>query len=408
MTASVLDLHRKAIVVDGHVHITNSVFTQGIDPWVEQRTGAFDYARARKGGLDVVVDHIFVDDEYNTYNYTVKQACRLLETFHRVLDAHPEKMELALTSADVRRIVSSGKMAVILAMEGGFDMEGDLDVLRLFHRLGVRMMQFTNHDTTNALTNAAGGDQRWNGISDPGQAAIREMNRLGIIIDISHTTEAVKRQIIEVSRAPVVTSHNGLQHFCSFEANPSDDTLRALAAQGGLIGLHSAGWILSQKSLEWGYYVYPHGAPQPATPPEPELIRSPAKDYGEFITKLDGQMRRKWISYGYGEPWRDRQEQAIQRGAPLPTVQDWVDQADYVVRLVGDDHIGIGLDLMAGGHFLRDFDATSYPRLTEAMAAKGFSESTILKILGENWLRILDAAKVPDAAASDGRNSAGT
>jgi membrane dipeptidase len=395
MKPSVEDLHQKAIVVDGHVHITNSVLAQGIDPWIEQRTGCFDYARARRGGLDVVIEHVFVDDEYNTYNYTVKQACRLLETFHRVLDAHPDQMELALTSADVRRVVFSGKLAVILAMEGGFDMEGDLDVLRLFYRLGVRMIQFTNHDTTNALTDAAGGDPHWQGISEQGRAAIREMNRLGIVIDISHTTEATKRQIIEASETPVVTSHNGLRHFCSLEANPTDDALRAMAAKGGLIGLHSAGWLLNQKSLDWGYYVYPHGAPQPPAPPSPELIRLPNRDYGEFISKLDDQMRRKWmVTYGYGEPWRDRQEQAIQRGAPLPTVQDWADQADYVVRLVGDDHIGIGLDMMSGGHWLRDFDATSYPRLTEALVAKGFGERTILKILGENWLRVLDAAQL--------------
>lgn len=394
MTTSALDLHRNAIVVDGHVHITNSVFTQGIDPWIEQRTGAFDYARARKGGLDVVIDHVFVDDEYNTYNYTVKQACRLIETFHRVLEAHPDKMELALASADVRRIVASGKLAVILALEGGFDMEGDLDVLRLFHRLGVRMMQLTNHDTTNALVDAAGGDPRWKGLSEQGRAVIREMNRLGVVIDISHTTDPTKRQIIEASRAPVVTSHNGLRHFCAFEANPDDDTLRVLAAKGGLIGLHSAGWILSQASLEWGYFVYPHGAPQPAGPSQPELIRPPTRDYGDYIARLDDYMRRKWIaSWGYGEPWRDRQEQALRRGAPLPTVGDWAAQADYVVRLVGDDHIGIGLDLLSGGHFLRDFDATSYPRLTEALVAKGLGETTILKILGENWLRILDAAK---------------
>ena len=395
MNGSVSELHERAIVVDGHVHITNSVYTQGFDPWEEQPTGGFDYARAKKGGLDVVIENVFVDDEYNTYNYTTKQACRLIETFYRVLDEHSNEMELALTSSDIRRIVSSGKMAVILALEGGFDMEGDLDLLRHFYRSGVRMIQFTNHDTTNAFTDAAGGDQQWNGISDHGRDAIREMNRLGIVIDISHTTETVKAQIIDASEAPVVTSHNGLQHFSSFEANPSDDTLREMAAKGGLIGLHSAGWIISQKSLDWGYYVYPHGASRPAEPEPPELFRRATGEYGDFITELDAQMRQKWlVTYGYGEPWRDRQGLAIQNGAPLPTVLDWVDQSAYVIDLIGDDHIAIGLDLMAGGHFLRDFDATSYPRLTEAMVAKGFNEKTILKILGENWLRILDNAKI--------------
>ena len=153
--ADALDLHRDALVVDGHVHMVNAVVHQGIDPWKVQSTGTFDYARARQGGLDVAIEHLYIEDSYNHYNYTVKQACRLIEAFYRVLEANRERMELALNSQDVRRIVAHGKMAVVLALEGGFDMEGDLDVLRLFHRLGVRMVQFVNHDTTNALADAA-------------------------------------------------------------------------------------------------------------------------------------------------------------------------------------------------------------------------------------------------------------
>ena len=148
-------LHDELIVVDGHVHMTNSVFHQGIDPWKPQSIGTFDYARAKQGGLDVAIEHLYVEDAYNKYNYTVKQACRLIETFYRVLEANEDRMELALTSQDVRRIVAQGKMAVVWALEGGFGMEGDLDVLRMFHRLGVRMVQFTHHDTTNALVDSS-------------------------------------------------------------------------------------------------------------------------------------------------------------------------------------------------------------------------------------------------------------
>ena len=152
-------LHDDAIVVDGHVHITNRVYWEGIDPWEAQTTGLWDYARAKEGGLDVVIEQVYIEDPYNNYNYAVKQAVRLVETFYRVLEANPERMELALSGADVRRIVEGGKTAVILALEGGFDMEGDLDVLRLFHRLGVRLVQFTNHNTTNAFVDAGLGDQ---------------------------------------------------------------------------------------------------------------------------------------------------------------------------------------------------------------------------------------------------------
>jgi len=156
-------LHDEAIVIDGHVHIITPVFHQKINPWQVQKTGLFDYARAKQGGLDVVVHTVYIEDPYNNYNYAVKQACRLIETFYRVLDANSDKMELALTSADVRRIVAKGKMAAILALEGGFDTEGDLDVLRLFHRLGVRMIQPISHNTTNAFMDAGLGMSKWGG-----------------------------------------------------------------------------------------------------------------------------------------------------------------------------------------------------------------------------------------------------
>ena len=381
------NLHQEAIVIDGHVDLINSVFHQGIDPWKAQKTGTFDYARAKEGGLDVAIEHLYIDDSYSTYNYTVKHACRLIETFHRVVDGNPDKMELAVDSQDIRRIVADGKLAVVLALEGGFDMEGDLDVLRLFHRLGVRMIQITNHDTTNSLADA-GRDDKWGGISPKGRAVIQEMNRLGIVIDISHASPEAKRQIIEASRAPVVTSHNGLQHFSSCMGNISDKTLRDLAAKGGLIGLHSAGWILQQKSLDWGYHR-PRGSPPPdwaeLASLKLEFFR-PHIDYGKYITRLDSLNRDLWIyRYGYGEPWRVRQRRAILQGAPLPTVEDWANQVDYVVGLVGAEHIALGLDLMSGGHWLRDFDATNYPRITEALVAKGYPADTVRKILGENW-----------------------
>ena len=131
------------------------------------------------------------------------------------------------------------------------------------------------------------------------------------------------------------------------------------------------------------------------------FFRKPYEDFGKYITELDAEMHDRWVrgrdqrgGTAYGIPWRERHKKAIDAGAPLPTVEDWADQVDYVVEMVGDRHIGIGLDLMSGPNLL-DFDATSYPRLTEALVKKGYSEQRIKRILGENWLRLLDAAKVP-------------
>jgi membrane dipeptidase len=245
--SSVAALHDDAIVVDGHKHIINRVYWERIDPWQPQPTGLDDFARSRQGGLDVAIEQVWIDNSYANYNYSVKQALRLIETLYQVLDANRDKMELALSASDVRRIVGNGKMAVVLALEGGFDMDGDLDVLRLLHRLGVRMVQFTNHNTTNAFADAGVGDQRWGGINDHGRAVIREMNRLGIMIDVSHASDSAQLQIIEASAAPVVASHHGVRQISNIQRNVSDAVLRALAAKGGVVGIHSAANFLSQK-----------------------------------------------------------------------------------------------------------------------------------------------------------------
>ena len=381
-------LHDDAIVVDGHVHITNRVFWEGIDPWQVQETGLWDYARAKQGGLDVVVEQVYLEDPFNNYNYAVKQAVRLVETFHRVLEANPERMELALTAADVRRIVGSGKTAVILALEGGFDMEGDLDVLRLFYRLGVRLVQFTNHNTTNAFVDAGLGDQAWGGITDHGRAVIQEMNRLGIMIDISHASDVAQLAIIEASAAPVVASHHGLRHFSDSPRTLSDAVLKALAAKGGLVGIHTNAGFLSQEFVDWS-------SAQPSAPQVDwlqDLVRSPSGDYGKYIEALDAKMRENWTR-DFDVGWRERQQQTIDAGGPLPTEEDWAKHVDYAVNLVGEDYIGIGTDLLDGGRNIRDFDATGYPRFTEALVERGYAPSRVRKILGENWLRVLDAAK---------------
>ena len=370
------------------------MYWEGIDPWKAQETGLWDYARAKQGGVDVVFEHLWLEDGFNNYDVVVKHACRLIETFYRVLDANRDKMELALTAADARRIVKNGKMAVVLVLEGGFDMDGDLDVLRLFHRLGVRMVQFVNHDTTNAFADAYAGEQKWQGINDRGRAIIREMNRLGIIIDISHAAEATQLQAIEASRAPVAASHQSQRRFSNHLQNLTDDVLKALAAKKGVSGVQAWAGTLSQQYYDW----FRNRPRTSSRPPLPNVARSPNQDYGSYITTLDAEMKARWSS-GYTIPWR----QHAPPDAPLPTVQDWADQVDYAVKLVGPEYVGLGLDLTLGDRALRDFDATGYPRLTEALVAKGYPPATVKQILGENWLRLLDAAKVPGATDTPGR-----
>jgi membrane dipeptidase len=376
-------LHDAALVFTGHEHITNRVYFEGIDPWKAQPVGVWDYAKAKQGGVDVVIENIWAEDIYNDYNVTPKQVMRLLETFFQVLDRNRDKMELALTPADIQRIVAGKKMAVVLGLEAGWDFEGDLDVLRLLHRFGLRLAQFSSHGTTNTYADAS--VKKWGGINDKGRAIIREMNRLGVIIDISHASNEAQLQIIEASAAPVTNSHQGLRHFVDRGPTMPDETLKALARKGGVLGLHASA---SQISPTYGPRM--RGRTLPGNRPLPVIApRSRDEDYGRYITELDAAVKTRWLER-YVKPWQE----LVPDDAPGPTIGEWVDQVDYVIKLVGEDHIAMGFDMSRGGGYLRDFDATKYPLITEALVRKGYSEQTIRKILGGNWLRLLGQARV--------------
>ena len=378
------------LLMDGHVHITGRVYWEGIDPWKPQPIGDWDYARARESGVNVVIENI-APYGYNSYNTTVKQVGRLIETFHRVLEANPDKMELALTSADVRRIVANGKLAVILGIESGFDQEGDLDILRLWYRLGVRLIQFSSQVTNSYADSSVRGEVKWNGINDRGRRLIAEMNRLGIMIDIAHATDAAQRQIIEASRAPVVDSHVGMRAVCDNPANMPDDILRALAAKGGLVGIHSYAAVISQRYYDWtrahafSSGTYSSGRPD-LTRAELPLVRSPNRDYGEYIAALDTEMGNLWRKW-FGQRWPEAPE-----AEPLvPTEDEWAAHVEHAVQVAGPANVAIGLDLSNGRSTLKSFDAQEYQRLIGSIRKRNLPDA----VLGENWLRVMDAAKAP-------------
>ena len=198
------------LLMDGHVHIINRVYWEKIDPWQAQQGAGWDYGRAFSAGVNCIIDNIGTYGYWN-YNYTPKQALRLIETFHRYAEAHSDKMALARSPAEARAIIAGGRMAVFLGCEFGFDHEGDPDVLAAMFRLGLRTVQFATQTGFNAFSDSAlapvqGGQKadHYNGLNERGRALVGEMNRLGILIDITHGTEAVHKQLIETSRAPVV------------------------------------------------------------------------------------------------------------------------------------------------------------------------------------------------------------
>jgi membrane dipeptidase len=388
--ATVSQSRTPALLMDGHVHITNRIYWEGIDPWKPQPVGDWDFARARQAGVNVVIENV-APYGYNTYNTTVKHTGRLIETFLRFVDKNRDKMELALTSADVRRITAGGKMAVILGIEAGFDQEGDVDILRLWHRLGVRVIQFASQVTTAYADSSVRGEAKWQGINEKGRRLVAEMNRLGMLIDISHATEAAQRQIIEASRAPVVASHVALRAICDNPGNISDDVLRALAAKGGMIGIHAGAEQISQKYYDWTR-THP---PVPVNGitrneilfAELPLVRSSNHDFGEYIDAIDAELGGRWRRL-YAMPWKE------EAGAiPLvPTIDDWAAHVEHAAKVSGMKSVGIGLDLTNARSTLKGVDARSYGQIVDGLRKRQLATK---EILAENWLRVLDTAKAP-------------
>jgi membrane dipeptidase len=379
------------LFMDGHVHITNRVYWEKADFWQPQ-AGNWDYRRARDGGINCIVDNLGTYGAWN-YNYTPKLFLRLIETALRYAEQHTDKMAIVTTTADARRVIGSGRMAVFLGSESGWDHEGDLDVLGAFYRLGLRSIQFATQTGFNAFADSEiapqqGGQKpdRYHGINERGRALIAEMNRLGIVIDITHGTEEAQKQMIETSKVPVVCSHVSIKAVSG--VGMPDEVLKLLASKGGVVGIHGGAAVVGNRFREW---MAEHPAEVKKAndalpnmlgyqPSQPRL----AGDHGEYIEMFDREFGHAWTARG---GWKE-----IPELEPLiPTADEWAEHVDYVIKTVGADHVGIGLD-MAGGRSAVPRDAGGYGDILAALK-KITAPVNVTKICGENWFRVFDSAK---------------
>ena len=223
-------LHRDAFVFDGHVHIGNRQFYQGGDIGQRYPDGQVDLPRALEGGVDALMFTLYVREEYYPRRFETRQLLRLIDAAIEQIDRNKNQIELARSASDIARINRLGKIAAVLDLEGGFDLDGDLGVLRSFHRLGLRSIQLPAHNWANNFADSCCAPPKWNGLNEHGRAVVREMNRLGILINISHASDQTIEQVLEVSTKPVVATHHGLRSVNDIPRNMPDDLLKKLAA----------------------------------------------------------------------------------------------------------------------------------------------------------------------------------
>ncbi len=364
------DLHRDALVFDAHVHIINRQFYEGGDIAARYSNGQVDLPRMEEGGVDALFFSLFTDEHYYPGRFETKHALRLVDLALRQIEAHHERIELARNAADIERIAGAGKIAAVLDLEGSIDLDGDLGVLRTFHRLGLRSLQLPAHNWTNAVADSCCAPAKWGGLSDHGRAFIAEMNRLGMVINVSHASDDALSQAIDASDAPLVATHHGLRRFNDIPRVMPDDLAKKLAAKGGLIGIHIGHSFHSRAYHEWR--TSRAGRAFWDTSKTADAVR------GKSIVDIDALLADGFPSVGPVPPPDLRM-----------TVDDWLQIVEAAIDLVGEDHVILGTDLDGGPSLPTPMqDVSDLPLLTEGMLRRGWSDERVRKFLGGNLLRV--------------------
>jgi membrane dipeptidase len=366
-------IHRDALVFDAHIHVVNRQFYHGGDMGQRVEDGQFDLVRAKEGGLDAMFFGLFVTEQYYPARVETKQVLRLIDKAYEQLEKNKDKIELAYTASDVERIGKSGKIAAFMDLEGGFDLDGDPAVLRDLYRLGLRSFQLPAHNWANNFADSCCSPPKWKGLNERGREVIREANRLGMVINVSHGSDETIAQAIELSTDPVLATHHGLRSFNNIPRTMSDDLLKKLAAKGGVIGFQIGNEFHNVKVFDWR-------------------------------TKNTGGGKPFWDTTDIGHKEREMPIEQIDRivapmfpmvGINAPeaikwTPYEWLAVVERAIELVGEDHVMLGSDFDGGPTLPRGMrDIRDLPMLTEAMVKRGWSEPRIKKFMGGNLLRVV-------------------
>jgi membrane dipeptidase len=368
-------LAREMLLVDTHIDVPYRLSEKMEDLGERTTGGEFDHPRAVQGGLDAAFMSIYVPARYEAGGARAF-ADRLIRLVEGVVRKSPGKFALARTPEDVRRNTAAGKISLPMGMENGSPIEGKLSNVRYFRTRGICYITLA-HSKNNHICDSSYDDApRWNGLSPFGRSVVEEMNRVGIMVDVSHVTDSAFTQILRITRVPVIASHSACRHFTpGWERNMSDEMIRALAANGGVIQINFGSMFL-RNDIRTG------------------TDRSRA-DIAAWLaennlTERDGRAQE------YIREYKRR------NGLLYATVSDVADHIDHAVRLAGVDHVGIGSDFDGLGDSLPIGlkDVSGYPVLIEELLRRGYSEEDLRKICGENTLRVWSV--VEEYAASAG------
>jgi membrane dipeptidase len=360
------ELHSQSIVIDTHDDTTQRLLDPKFDFGALHSDGSVDIPRMRAGGLSAIFFSIWIPGTV-TGPTAVQRALDQINAVRETVARHPNDLVLCTTAEEIRRAKAGGKIAVLMGVEGGHMINNSLANLDKFFALGVRYMTLT-HTVNTDWADASTDKPAHNGLTDFGKQVVREMNRLGMMVDISHVADKTFYDVLAVSKAPLIASHSSCRALCSAPRNMTDDMIKALAAKGGVMQINYHIGFLSQQFQDAS-----KAHPELGKEIEAESKKRCSENEACQLIEAD-KITREMVAQG-----------------KLPRV-DWTEiikHIDHAVKLVGADHVGLGSDFDGADMPYGMEDVSDIPRITDALLAKGYSPADVRKILGGNTLRLM-------------------
>ncbi|GAB4000117.1 dipeptidase [Spirosoma daeguense] len=370
-------IHQRVLTLDTHADAPIMMQKPGFDVGVAHDTkrdgSQIDFPRMKQGGMDAMFFAVYTSQGPRTdsgHAEAKRNALNQFSLIHEGLKKHADKAELATSPADAYRIQKLGKRAVFIGMENGYPVGSDLGMLKTYYDLGCRYMTLT-HFANNLIGDSSTDPDgpMYGGLSDFGKKVVPEMNRLGILIDVSHVADSTFYDALALSKAPLIASHSNCRALCDFPRNMTDDMIKAIASKGGVVQVNFVSDYLKKPSDE-------HRAAKTKIRMS-RVGKVPSADMEARIAAMSDSVSKAYAS-----------ERA--------SLSDIVDHIDHIVKLVGIDHVGIGSDFDGGGGVNGLEDVSQIENLTVELVRRKYSEADIAKIWGGNLLRVLGKAKVPN------------
>ena len=366
-------IQESAIVVDTHADTPQRFLDDGFDigSTDPHDVGHLSLDKAQRGNLGAEFFSIWVDPETNKGHFA-QHTFDLIDSVYEQAARHPDRMMMAFSVADIERAHGEHKLAALMGIEGGHSLENDMHLLRNYYRLGVRYMTLS-WSNTNEWADSSGDIndakiQHHNGLTDFGKQVVLEMNRLGMMVDISHVADKTFWDAIATTKAPVIASHSSARALVNAPRNMTDDMLRAVANNGGVVQVNFFSGFLDEDYRK--------------------AVEVQAKDQAVAIQKYIDSLKAQGKAVSYVEV--DRMERAWMAKIPRPPFNVLIDHIDHIAKIAGVDHVGLGSDFDGvSGATPRGMDsAADLPKITQALLDRGYSAEDIKKILGGNLLRV--------------------